>query len=395
MSIANKARLLTLGASFGLLAAIGGAHAQETIKLGLSIPLSGSGALWGKGSEFMCKKAAQEINKAGGVKLADKVYNFECIAFDNKYNAAEGTKVAQTLLNREGVKFIGGSLGTAPVQALQSLSERQGVLLFTTAWGPSIKGPKFPLTFTQMNTPFEILPPLIRYIHKANPDAKTLALLNPNDATGQDTESVAKKVWTETGVKVLSSDFYERGTTEYQPIAARIASLKPEIVYLGGMPPADAGAVLRELDVLGWKGVKVVEVGTGADALKATGGNAIEGVYMGAAVTFDGPSVTEHQKAINAEAHSVLNESLNSIQIGFYDAVYAIKAGIEKAQSIDPRKVGAVMSEVKFTTFYGGQIGFHGKDTYGSNQQMELPVIITQVKDGKLVELSRISPSTN
>lgn len=384
---------LAFAAALGLLAGPGPAQAQETIKLGLSIPLSGSGAIWGKGSEFMCKKAAQEIAQAGGVKIEGKTYTFECVAYDNKYNAAEGTRVAQTLLNRDGVKFIGGSLGTAPAQALQSLTERQGVIMFTTAWGSSIKGPKFPLTFTQMNTPFEILPPLIRFIQQANQQAKSIVMLNPNDATGRDTEAVAKKVWTETGVTILSSDFYERGTTEFQPIAARIASLKPEIVDLGSMPPADAGAVLRELEVLGWKGIKVVEVGTGVDGLKATGGNAIEGVYMGAAVTFDGPTVTSQQKSINEEARGVLGESLNSIQIGFYDAVYALKAALEKAQSTDPKTVAGALPEVSFTSFYGGKVDFYGMDNYGSRQQMRLPVIITQVQDGKLVEKARLVPS--
>lgn len=395
MTITTRTKLLSFGASLGVLMAISGAQAQETIKLGLSIPLSGTGAIWGKGSEFMCKKAAQEIAQAGGVKVDGKIYNFECLAYDNKYNAAEGTRVAQTLLNRDNVKFIAGSLGTAPVQALQSLSERQGAVMFTTAWGSSIKGPKFPLTFTQMNTAIEIIPPLIRYVHGLHPAAKSVAMLNPNDATGTQTEGVSKKVWTDTGVKILSSDFYERGTTEFQPIAARIASLKPDVVDLASLPPADAGVVLRELDVLGWKGVKVIAVGTGVDGLKATGGNAIEGVYMGAAITFDGPTVTAQQKAINEEARGVLGESLNSIQIGFYDSVYAIKAGIEKAQSIDPKKVGAVMPDISFTSFYGSKVDFYGTDTYGSRQQMRLPVLITQVQDGKLVEKSRIVPQGN
>ena len=205
---------------------------------------------------------------------------------------------------------------------------------------------------------------------------------------------MAKKVWTETGVKVLSSDFYERGTTEFQPIAARIASLKPDIVDLGGMPPADAGAVWKELDVLGWKGVKVVEVGSGVDGMKATGGNAIEGVYMGVAVSLDGDTATPKQKAMNEEVRAATGESLNAIQIGFYDAVYALKAGMEKAKSVDSKAVGAAMPEVTFTSFYGTPVDFYGLDTYGSRQQMRLPVIITQVQDGKLVEKSRIVPTT-
>jgi branched-chain amino acid transport system substrate-binding protein len=372
-------------------AAIAPAHAAETIKLGLSAPLSGAAANWGIGGEWLCKEAAREIAQKGGVKVNGKVYNFECVAYDNKYNAAEGTKVAQTLLNRDRVKFIAGSLGTAPVQALQSLTERQGVLLFTTAWGASIKGPKYPMTFTQMNTPIEISPPLIRYVKSAHPEVKTVVLLNPNDATGKDTETVARKTWSDVGVKVLSSDWYERGTTEFQPIAAKIAAMKPDVVDLAATPPADAGMIFKELKVLGWDGVKVAEVGTGADAILKTGGDAVDGTYMGAAIVFDSPSTTPRQRELNEGGRAATGESLNSVQIGFYDSVKALAAAMEKAQSVEPKAVAAVLPDLTFESFYG-KSGFGGKAAYGSPQQILVPVIVTQLKDGKLVEVERIVP---
>ncbi|WP_208758252.1 ABC transporter substrate-binding protein [Rhizobium glycinendophyticum] len=374
----------------GLIA--GAAQAEEVIKLGLSVPLSGAAAVWGKGAEFLCNTAAREIREGGGVSVGGEIYNFECLSYDNKYNAAEGTKVAQALLNREGVKFIGGSVGTAPVQALQALAERQDALVFTVAWGASIKGVDHPMTFTQMNTPGEILPLLIAYIAKQYPEAKSVAMLNPNDATGKETEALAGDVWGRNGVEIAASDFYERGTTEFQPIAARLESLKPAIIDLGATPPADAGAIFKELDVLGWKGVKVVEVGTGADGLKATGGDAAEGVYMGAGVTFDGDNATDHQKAVNEQAKAQLGESLNAVQIGFYDSVYALKAAMEKADSVDPKTVADVLPQVSFKSFYGEEVGFYGKELYGRNQQMRLPIIVTKVIGGKLVEVARLTP---
>lgn len=373
-------------------AVVSSAAWADVIKLGLSVPLSGSAAAWGLGAEWLCKQAAEQVNKSGGVKAGGKTYTFECLAYDNKYNAAEGTKVAQTLLNRDNVQFIVGSLGTAPVKALQSLSERKGVLLFTTAWGPSIKGPNFPLTFTQMNTPNEILGPLIQYVKKANPEIKTVALLNPNDATGQETEQIARKRWEEVGVKVVSSDWYDRGTTEFQPIAAKMASLKPDAIDLGTSPPADAGLVFKELKVLGWNGVKLVEVGSGAEGIVATGGDAVEGTYMGAALTFDGPQTTEQQRTLNEGAKKAIGESLNAIQIGFYDGVMALKAAIEKADSVDPKAVAAALPTVTFDSFYG-KSAFGGKDAYGSPQQILIPVIVTQIKDGKLVEVNRTPPA--
>lgn len=383
---------IAAGATLVAAALASGASAQETVKLGLSVPLSGAAANWGLGSEFMCDTAAKEIAAAGGVKVGDTTYNFECVAYDNKYNASEGTKVAQTLLNRDGIKIIGGSLGTAPVQALQTLAERQGALIFTTAWGKSLKGPKHPTTFTQMNTPHEILPLLIPFVVEQHPDAKTVAMLSPNDATGKETEAVAQTVWKEHGVEVLTSDFYERGTTEFRPIASKIAALEPAIIDLGSTPPADAGAIFKELDVLGWDGVKVVEVGTGIEGIKATGGDTVEGTYMGAAVTFDGDSVPQHMKDVNAAARAEIGESINAIHIGFYDSVFALKAAMEKAQSTDPAALAEVMPDVTFPAFYGSEVGFGSADVYGTPQQMQLPVIVTQIVDGKLVEKARLTP---
>lgn len=365
------------------------AQARETIKLGLSVPNSGSAAAWGKAGEWLCKKAAEEVAAAGGVKVGDKVYDFDCIAYDNKYNAAEGAKVAQTLLNRDGVKFISLSIGTAPVRALQSLSERSGVLLFTTGWGRSIKGPNFPLTFTQMNTPGELFKPLLSYVKQQHPGIKTVAMLNPNDATGQDAAPVGEESWTALGVKVLSKDWYERGTTEFQPIAAKIAGLKPDAVDFGTTVPGDAGAIFRELKVLGWKGVQVLGVGTGTDGLVTTGAEAANGTYLGAAIPLDGKLATDKQKALNAAARAVSGEHLNGITLGSYDAVFALKAAMEKAQSIDPKAVAAALPTITFESFYGPS-GFGGKDVYGTPQQQLIPVIVTQIQDGKLVELQRI-----
>ncbi|MCL1861122.1 MAG: ABC transporter substrate-binding protein [Proteobacteria bacterium] len=361
--------------------------AAETIKLGLSVPLSGAAANWGKGSDWLCAKAAQEIKAQGGIKVQGQTHQFECVSYDNQYNAAEGTKVAQALVMRDGVQFVVGSIGTAPVRALQSLAERKNVLLFTVAWGASIKGPKFPFTFSSMNTPLEISEPMISFIKKQHPEIKTVAMLNPNDATGQEAEKVTKAAWEKNGAKVLVSDLYERGTSEFQPIAARLNAVKPDLVDLGAVPPADVGLIFKELKSLGWNGVKVVEAGTGADGLLATGKDAVEGTYLGAAIPAN--SMTPHQKELDEGMRKATGEGVNAVQIGAYDAVWAIKAAMEKAQSIDPVAVAKTMPTVKFKSFYG-ETGFGGKDIYGSDQQMLLPVIITRLTGSTLQEVGRV-----
>lgn len=382
----------TLIACTGALVVLGSAQAQEVLKLGISAPMSGAAAVWGLGMEWLAKEAAKQVNESGGVKAGGKTYRFEIVAYDNKYNAAEGTKVAQTLLNRDDVKYVIGSIGTAPVMALQSLSERKGALLFTTAWGASIKGPNFPLTFTQINTPAEVIPPLYGYVKQENPAIKTVALLNPNDATGKETEVVSRRVWESLGVKVVSSDWYERGTTEFQPIAAKLLGLKPDAVDLGTAPPGDSGVVFKELKVLGWNGVKVVPAGTSAETMIKIGGDSVDGVYMGLSADYDGPQATEVQRKLNKGLRAAVGEPINVIQIGGYDAVMALKAGMEAANSVEPKAIAAALPKILFDVSYG-KTGFGAKDTYGSPQHLLLPAIVTQVKGGKLVEVKRLQPA--
>jgi branched-chain amino acid transport system substrate-binding protein len=368
------------------------AHAQETIKLGLSVPMSGDAANWGKQTKWLCDRATQEIRDSGGIKISDLTYNFECLAYDNKYNAADGAKVAQTLINRDGVKFIALALGTAPARALQSLSERRGVLLMTNAWGRSLKGPDFPLTFTVMNTPFELFAPLTRYIKEKNPNAKTVVLVNPNDASGQELEPESRRNWEEQGVEILSSDWFERGTTEFQPIVSKLVSLNPDIIDLGGTPPGVAGTILKELAILGWDGIRINGTGTSAEAILITGGKAANGTFMGAAVSVSSDAATEAQIKINNDLLAATGEPVSATVLGAYDSPFALKAAMELAQSIEPAEVAKAMPRITFRSFYG-EAAFGGEKTYGVAQQELIPVMVTQVQDGKLVELERVQPN--
>jgi branched-chain amino acid transport system substrate-binding protein len=367
-----------------------GAHAQDVIKFGASLPLSGAGAAWGKANEIVCREAAREIKEAGGIKIGGKSYNIECVAYDNKYTAADGTKAAQTLINRDGVKYMCSS-GSAPTLAAQSLTERQGILLFQQNWAKSGKGPDFPLTFSDVVTPFEVGPAMVEFVTKAHPQAKSIAMLNVGDASGREAEETIRPMWEKAGIKVLTSDFYERSTTEFQPIAQRLASLKPDIIELASPPPAHVGQIFKELAVLGFKGIKVATSGTAAEGILATAGAAAEGTYVGASIPSEGPSVTERIRRLNALAKPASGESIGVASMNCYDAVFMLKAGAEKAQSLEPKAIAAVLPTVKFQSFYGDNLGLGGKAVYGMDMQPAYPVFIMQIGDGKLAERAKIA----
>jgi|GEM_PF-249375 len=365
------------------------ARAEDTIALGMTVPMSGAGAAWGLGSEWVAKQAVQYVNSHGGVHVGNTTYKLSVTAYDNKYTAADGVKVAQTMLNRDGVKFIVLGMSTQAVAATQSLSERNNVLMFTISWSNAIKGPRYPLTFTVMNTPTEFLGPLYHLVMQRHPAIKTVALIAPNDSADQEVTKAAAAVWEKLGAKIVGQFTYERGTTEFQPIATRAAQLKPDVIDTLGAPPGDVGVLYPALSDQGWNGVRIASAGTVSDDVVRHSGKSIEGLYMGLAAVFSSANATPIQRDLDARYRPIFHEPLNLTVLSVWDAIMALKAGLEKAGSVDATAVAKVLPTITFDSSYGPS-AFGGKAVYGSAQQVLLPVIVTQVQNGKIVELARI-----
>src|SRR5262245_66640768 len=86
-----------------LMAAV--AAAQDTIKIGVTQPLTGAFAASGNYVAQGAKIAEEEINKAGGV-LGKKI---ELIIEDNKSNPTEAVATAEKLINSDKVPVLMGA----------------------------------------------------------------------------------------------------------------------------------------------------------------------------------------------------------------------------------------------------------------------------------------------
>lgn len=364
---------------------------EGVIKLGLSVPMSGAAANWGITSEWLAKQAAEMLNEQGGVTADGKNYKFEVIAYDNKYDAGTGTQVAQTLINKDKVDFVVATIGSAPTQSLQALSEPAKILHFTSGWSRELKGTDFPYTFTTLNTPVEVVNPLFTYILEQDPNLKNVAMINPDDATGTDTAEYAEETWNDKSIDIVFNEFYQRGTSEFSLIATKIASKKPDIVDLGATPPGDAGLILKALSEQGWDGVKIIAAGTSGEQLIEAAGEAANDVYLGLAPNFSGEYATEIQKDLAERAKQEINETLNAISIQSWDAIMALKAAIEKTETLDSEKLRAALPTVEVDSSYGPAV-FGSEDYYGTPQQLLLPVTVTHIQNGTVEEVNRVNP---
>src|SRR6185369_2003501 len=109
---------------------ITGAYAQETIKIGVTQPLTGAFAASGNYVAQGTKIAEDEINKAGGV-LGKKI---QLIIEDNKSNPTEAVSTVEKLISKDKVPVLMGAWSsTLTLAVMPKLMEYQVPMLVETS----------------------------------------------------------------------------------------------------------------------------------------------------------------------------------------------------------------------------------------------------------------------
>ncbi len=117
--------------AFGLIASaaallVGGpAIAQNTIKVGVPMPLSGPAALYGEPAVKGMRMFVDEINAAGGV-LGKKI---ELVVRDSKASADEAVRVSREMILKEEVQFLVGTLTSAEGPAVSTIAKENKIIL--------------------------------------------------------------------------------------------------------------------------------------------------------------------------------------------------------------------------------------------------------------------------
>jgi branched-chain amino acid transport system substrate-binding protein len=122
--------LTALGAVLGTALFGAGIAAQDTIKIGVTQPLTGAFAASGNYVAQGAKIAAEEINKAGGV-LGKKI---ELIVEDNKSNPTEAVATAEKLIVKDKVPvMLGAWSSTLTLAVMPKLDEYKVPMLVETS----------------------------------------------------------------------------------------------------------------------------------------------------------------------------------------------------------------------------------------------------------------------
>lgn len=361
-------------------------QAQETLKIGALVTLSGAGAAWGQGMKNAAELAADKVNSTGGLEVAGKKYKVEVIPYDDKYQANEAVTVANRLIFEDKVKYIIGPVGSAAVLAIQPITEKNKVILMTLGFTPKALGTDKAFTFRPNVTTGEVAQPQISWVVKSQ-GIKKVGALFPNDETGHAMSNDIEAAYKKGGATMAAKEFFERERVDFVPLLTRMLARGIDAIELDGNSPTTAGLITKQARELGFKG-KIVRTGGPATAeiINVAGKASAEGMFVHTPMNPAQPSTKAYADMYAAKYKT----SMNGFSPAFYDGTTMLFEAMRQAGTVtDTEKVSAALEKIKDFPGALGNLNWTGKAMYGIDHQLDAPFYVAQIKDGAEVIVAR------
>ena len=376
--------LATLGA-LAVLVAPSPVPAQETVKIGMILAMTGPGAFYGQVMSRGAQLAVDQINKAGGIGGR----RLQVLVEDHKSGDADAAVTgARKLLDVDKVPVILTSY-SAPTLAIQPLAVEKKVLLLNGGGVGSALVGKPNLYNTRMLSS-QTAPFVVQWA-AGRLKAKRIATIFWNDAAGQGVNAAIKSACATAGCQVVAEEPHDIGAKNYSAQLARIKAARPDAVALGSFGD-DVGYTLSQARAYGIT-VPLLGVEWTPNAQKI-GGKAMEG-YTIAVDRFDPTSADPKAKAFVDAYRAAYGDVPEFYAANYYEHVEFILRPLMKRivdRGSDPAKPGEVLAEMEraraakfqFGSVYGGDMQIHPDGTVSK------PLGVYEVKSDALVLIGRI-----
>jgi branched-chain amino acid transport system substrate-binding protein len=377
--------LSIIGALAGMLAA-GPAPAQETIKIGVTQPLTGAFAASGNYVAQGAKIAEEDINKAGGV-LGRKI---ELVVEDNKSNPTEAVATAEKLTQKDKVPVMMGAWSsTLTLAVMPKLVEYEVPMVVETSSSGKI---------TTSGNPwiFRISPTSQMEAKAFAPLAKTLGikkadLLGTNNDFGLGAMQEFSAMLKEAGVEIGAKETMDPKAVDFSAQLAKIKASGGDTLFVT-TDVSQATVILKQAKE---QQVTARIITTGGsvspDQLIAQAGEAANGSMHLVFFTpwfpdaVKNPDIaTKFVKAWNAKGHNV-----GGLTEGFrgYDGITTIVAAIKAAGVAEPKAIQKALWDVKVHGI-NGDIAFIKQGPAGQESAQNVPsVYLIKIENGKVVKM--------
>jgi branched-chain amino acid transport system substrate-binding protein len=259
-------------------------HAQQPIRVGVLLPVTGPFAKNGIENWEAMQIARDMINERGGVNGRKIEYLLGDATSPNA-----GISEAERLITKDGIKITTGSFASPLAIAVSQAAERHGVFHWETTGAAEI------ITRRGFKHTFQVGAPARKYSEAAvdfivddlakrlNKPANELrvALLWENRAFGKSVGDGVRAYVEGKKIKLVYDEGYDQFTTDMTPIVQKLKDVKPDVVIAISFPN-DAILFQRKAKELDFSLAAFIGVSAGYSSpdLRNSIGDAVNGLFV-------------------------------------------------------------------------------------------------------------------
>ncbi len=373
----RKGSVLLAGLCCVAFALAGPAAAEDTIKIGAYLPMTGAVAAYGQ----MEWDGIQIANEIKPTVLGKKI---ELVLVDTKSDKIEAANAVSRLVEKEKVVGILGEAISGNSMAGNPISEAAKIVSVSpTATNPLVTQGKQYAFRACFIDPFQGEVAARFAVNELK--AKTAAVII--DIAQDYCVGLANffvKEFVKLGGKVVSTTYIQTGDQDFSAQLSSVQAAKPDIIYAPNYYTEDALMAKQARD-LGINVPILTGDGAQADELIKIGGKAVEGMYFTGHFHKEAASTDLAKKYIEL-FEKKKNKEADAFGALAADAYFLLIEAIEKAGSTEGPKVRDAMVAIK------NFAGVSGLITMQESGNPVKSMVINKVKDGKFVYVTTVNP---
>lgn len=380
--------VLAAGALFmGALTGCGNSKsADDTIKIGGLLEMTGGSASFGISSKNAIDLALKKVNEKGvlgGKKLA-------LVVADNKSEASEATNGMQKLISQDKVvAVIGPNLSSAAIAAGTINNASKVASITPMGTNPDVTvDPKTKKTReysfrTCFIDPFQGTVMANYAVKELNVKRAAILVDNTSDYA-KGLSQFFKENFVKLGGAVVAEEAYLQKDTDFKATLTKIKAASPDFIYIPGYYQ-EVGLIVKQaremgINVImaggdGWDSAKLPEI-AGKEALNNTMFSSL----------YSPDDASDLNKAFVAEYKKAYNANPDVFAALAYDSALLVVKAIEDAQSAEPAKIAAAMAKIS------GFKGVSGEVTFNEQHNPIKSAVIIEHKDGVQAFKAKVNP---
>jgi branched-chain amino acid transport system substrate-binding protein len=385
-----RASTLLLAAASAAAAAFALPHpaaAQDVVKIGAPLPLTGGLAPEGLKQKEGYDLWAEAVNGAGGIKAGSKKYKVEIIYSDYQSNTPKAVQLTEKLITEDKVNFIFAPFGSGATKATSNVTEKNKILnMSSTGSSEQVYDQGFKYLFGTLNSNAIVSKALTAYFQQAAPQAKKVAIYSRNDlfplALANSMEAAAKA----NGYTIVYFEKYPLNAMDHAGALTELRGKGADWIYVSGYTD-DLIRIRKQMADLKVSAPLITMLAGPAypDFTNALGdvANGVTSVtWWHPEMRFKTSDVFGGTEGYVKAFKAKFNKEPDYIQASSSVAGVVLQMAIEKAGSIESDKVCDVLAATEFQTFYGPiKFGPSGQNVTADNP-------IFQIQDKKIVMLA-------